>query len=50
MKNGLRNSSEILIKEEEYIEKKVNALSDYNVYWCLSELRKRGQLPIETIS
>ncbi|MGB5877011.1 MAG: hypothetical protein WBG84_06565 [Psychrobacter nivimaris] len=44
MRNARRNSSEILIKEEEYIEKKVNALSIYNVYWCLYELRRRGKL------
>ena len=49
MRNVRRNSSEILIKEEEYIEKKVNALSVYNVYWCLSELRKRGQLSTGTV-
>lgn len=49
MRNGLRNSSEILIENEKYIEKKVNALSVYNVYWCLSELRERGQLPTGTV-
>lgn len=49
MKNGLRNSSEILIDNEKYIEKKVNALSVYNVYWCLFELRERGQLPTGTV-
>lgn len=49
MKNGLRNSSEILIENEKYIEKKVNALSVYNVYWCLFELRERGQLPTGTV-
>ena len=49
MKNGLRNSSEILIDNEKYIEKKVNALSIYNVYWCLYELGWRRQLPTETV-
>lgn len=45
----MRNSSEILIEKEKYIEKKVNALSVYNVYWCLSELRERGQLQTGTV-
>lgn len=49
MRNGLRNSSEILIENEKCIEKKVNALSVYNVYWCLSELRERGQLQTGTV-
>ena len=49
MKNGLRNSSEILIENEKYIERKVNALSVYNVYWCLFELRERAQLPTGTV-
>lgn len=49
MRNGLKNSSEILIENEKYIEKKVNALSVYNVYWCLSELRERSQLSTGTV-
>lgn len=49
MTNKLRNSRDVLIENEKYIEKKVNALSIYNVYWCLSELGGRGQLTTETI-
>lgn len=49
MRSVLRNSSEILIEKEKYIEKKVNALSVYNVYWCLSELHSRNKLRTEDI-
>ena len=36
-------------ENEKYIEKKINSLSVYNVYWCMYELRLRGQLPTEII-
>lgn len=49
MRNGLRNGSDILIENEKYIEKKINALSVYNVYWCMYELRLRSQLPTDII-
>ena len=47
--NGLRNGREVLMDNEKYIEKKINSLSVYNVYWCMYELRLRGQLPTEII-
>ena len=37
------------IEEEKYIEKRVNALSIYSVYWCMYELRLVGDLPTGTI-
>ncbi|MGP5303473.1 hypothetical protein [Psychrobacter celer] len=49
MKNESVNRIKGLMKNEKYIEKKVNALSIYNVYWCLYELRERAQLPTETV-
>ena len=44
-----KSLSELDRKKEEYIEKRINALSIYNVYWCLFELRSRAQLPAENI-
>ncbi len=38
-----------MIENERYIEKKINALSIYNVYWCLFELGRRGRLLTETV-
>lgn len=49
MKNESVNRIKGLIENEKYIEKKINALSTYNVYWCLSELRERGQIPTGTV-
>ena len=49
MKNESVNRIKGLMENEKYIEKKVNALSVYNVYWCLFELRERGQLPTGTV-
>lgn len=49
MKNESVNRIKGLMENEKYIEKKVNALSTYNVYWGLSELRERGQLPTGTV-
>ena len=37
------------IEDEKYIEKRVNALSIYSVYWCMYELRLVGDLPTGTI-
>ena len=37
------------IEDEKYIEKRVNALSIYSVYWCMYELRLIGDLPTGTI-
>ena len=36
-------------ENEKYIEKRVNALSIYNVYWCMYELRLKVDLPTGTI-
>ena len=44
MKNESVNRIKGLMENEKYIEKKVNALSIYNVYWCLHELGWRGKL------
>ena len=44
-----KSLSELDRKKEEYIEKRINALSIYNVYWCLFELRSRARLPAENI-
>lgn len=49
MKNESVNRIKGLMENEKYIEKKINALSTYNVYWGLSELRERGQLPTGTV-
>lgn len=49
MKNESVNRIKGLMENEKYIEKKVNALSIYNVYWCLYELGWRRQLPTETV-
>ena len=40
---------EHIAERNKHIEKKVNSLSVYNVYWCLSELRSRGKGRIEDI-
>lgn len=44
MRNESINRIKGLMENEKYIEKKVNALSIYNVYWCLYELGRRGKL------
>lgn len=44
-----KTSQDIHMENESYIEKKVNSLSTYNVYWCQSELRARSQLPTEGV-
>lgn len=44
MRNESVNRIKGLMENEKYIEKKVNALSIYNVYWCLYELGRRGKL------
>ena len=36
-------------RDEEYIEKRINALSAYNAYWCFFELRSQGRFPSKTI-
>ena len=37
------------IEDEKYIEKRVNALSIYSMYWCMYELRLIGDLPTGAI-
>ena len=44
MKNESVNRIKSLMENEKYIEKKINALNTYNVYWCLHELGWRGKL------
>ena len=48
--NQHKNALEKHIAErDKHIEKKVNSLSVYNVYWCLAELHSRGKLRTEDV-
>ena len=42
---NLNNRENIVTKNAEYIEKKINSLSIYNAYWCLFELRSNNKIP-----
>ena len=42
-------SEKRIAERDKYIEKKVNSLSVYNMYWCLSELHSRNKLRTEGI-
>lgn len=47
--DSMESSQEQLREYEDYIERKINKLNIYNVYWCFFELRSRSQIPTENI-
>ena len=48
--NGsMKSPQEQLRDYEYYIEREINKINIYNVYWCFFELRSRSQIPTENI-
>lgn len=47
--DSMESPQEQLREYEDYIERKINKLNIYNVYWCFFELRSRSQIPTENI-